>query len=234
MPFRTKVVALVAMLFLTLSHMAHADTSNTCKFLSGPRAGQIQAYPEATPIPVGSPCQDGIASQGIAIANDDTLNIRSPSSPSNLSTICQFTVGPRAGVVQDYAPMNPVPVGSSCQDGIGSEGIVIAVTSIYESNTRKTSTICAFAAGPRAGQQQDYAPLAAAPVGTPCSDGKGSFGVVVVNAGQAASSTMASTWCQFETGPRAGEKQNYFPMPAMPVGLPCQDGRGSTGIVVPK
>ena len=42
------------------------------------------------------------------------------------STLCRFTEGPRRGQVQDYAPMTPLPVGSSCQDARGSSGIVIA------------------------------------------------------------------------------------------------------------
>jgi hypothetical protein len=42
------------------------------------------------------------------------------------STLCSFTSGPRAGQVQDYAPMAAIPVGSNCQDGQGSFGKVIA------------------------------------------------------------------------------------------------------------
>jgi hypothetical protein len=42
------------------------------------------------------------------------------------STLCHFTSGPRADQTQDYAPMAPIPVGSSCQDARGSFGIVVA------------------------------------------------------------------------------------------------------------
>lgn len=42
------------------------------------------------------------------------------------STLCRFTEGPRRGQVQDYAPMAPLPVGSSCQDARGSSGVVVA------------------------------------------------------------------------------------------------------------
>lgn len=42
------------------------------------------------------------------------------------STLCRFAAGPRAGQVQDYAPMAPIPVGSNCQDGRGSTGTVVA------------------------------------------------------------------------------------------------------------
>ncbi|MEQ1755791.1 MAG: hypothetical protein ABL973_16840 [Micropepsaceae bacterium] len=41
-----------------------------------------------------------------------------------------------------------------------------------------------------------------------------------------------STLCVFEAGPRAGQRQDYAPMDPLPVGTPCQDGRGSTGHVV--
>lgn len=43
------------------------------------------------------------------------------------------------------------------------------------------STLCVFDAGPRAGQRQDYAPMAPLPVGTPCHDGRGSTGRVAPN-----------------------------------------------------
>jgi hypothetical protein len=41
------------------------------------------------------------------------------------------------------------------------------------------STLCRFTAGPRAGQDQDYAPMAPIPVGSNCQDGRGSTGTVV-------------------------------------------------------
>ena len=42
------------------------------------------------------------------------------------STLCHFNSGPRAGQTQDYAPMAPIAVGSSCQDARGSAGVVIS------------------------------------------------------------------------------------------------------------
>ena len=101
----------------------------------------------------------------------------SGSAQAQVSTICTFTTGPRAGSSVDYAATwAPLPVGSPCLDGMGSTGY------IGPGNPRRTvgmSTVCYFTAGPRAGQSQDYsatwAPLA---VGTPCLDGMGSTGVV--------------------------------------------------------
>lgn len=43
-----------------------------------------------------------------------------------LSTICAFDAGPRAGQRQDYARMDPLPLGTPCRDGRGSTGQVVA------------------------------------------------------------------------------------------------------------
>ena len=43
-----------------------------------------------------------------------------------VSTICQFLSGPKAHGWHDYAPLAPAVLGSSCQDGIGSAGVVVA------------------------------------------------------------------------------------------------------------
>src|SRR5437763_15760094 len=45
-----------------------------------------------------------------------------------ISTICHFNRGPRSGTKLDYAQMGyrPLPVGSFCQDGAGSTGIILA------------------------------------------------------------------------------------------------------------
>jgi hypothetical protein len=42
-----------------------------------------------------------------------------------VSTICQFLSGPKAHGWHDYAPLAPAVVGSSCQDGTGSIGVVV-------------------------------------------------------------------------------------------------------------
>jgi hypothetical protein len=46
--------------------------------------------------------------------------------PVEKSTLCRFTFGPRKNQQQDYAPMDPIAVGAHCQDGKGSDGIVVA------------------------------------------------------------------------------------------------------------
>ncbi len=99
------------------------------------------------------------------------------SASAQVSTVCTFTAGPRAGTSVDYAATwAPLAVGTPCLDGMGSTGYVGA------GNPRRTvgmSTVCHFTAGPRRGTSFDYSatwsPLA---VGTPCLDGLGSTGVV--------------------------------------------------------
>ena len=155
-----------------------------------------------------------------------------------MSTICEFTHGPRAGTSHDYAPMEPIPVGSSCHDGQGSTGRVVPAGSGGKSATEGTqlSTICEFTNGPRAGTSHDYAPMQPIPVGSPCHDGQGSTGRVVPagSSGKSATEgTQLSTICEFTNGPRAGTGHDYAPMQPIPVGSPCHDGQGSTGIVVP-
>lgn len=44
------------------------------------------------------------------------------------SFLCKFTTGPRAGQTQDYTghPSGPLPVGSPCNDGTSSVGVITA------------------------------------------------------------------------------------------------------------
>jgi hypothetical protein len=129
------------------------ETTSICRFTSGPRAGQIQdlsAMPGATPIRIGASCSDGASSTGTAIApsgrsteepqTEPTATIPTADAAEKpwstatatagagraVSTICQFLSGPKAHGWHDYAPLSPVALGSSCQDGIASVGIVVA------------------------------------------------------------------------------------------------------------
>jgi hypothetical protein len=44
-----------------------------------------------------------------------------------VSTLCSFRRGPRAGTTVDYAAYGkaPIPVGGPCNDGVASEGVVV-------------------------------------------------------------------------------------------------------------
>ena len=204
--------------------------STICKFTSGPLAGTTHDYAPMDAIPVGSPCTDGAGSDGVVIA-------KSSKGSGAKSTICKFTSGPSAGTTHDYAPMDPIPVGSPCTDGAGSDGVVIAKSSggDDESGGAK-STICKFTSGPLAGTTHDYAPMDPIPIGSSCTDGAGSDGVVVAKSskGGGNSGSGKSTICKFTTGPLAGTMHDYAPRPPIPVGSPCTDGNGSNGVVIAK
>ncbi len=112
-------------------------------------------------------------------------------------------------------------------------GLLVWGLATDASQAQTMSTLCTFDSGPRAGETQDYAPKAPLPVGSPCHDGAGSTGKVVAAGG---TPTLGgggkSTLCKFDSGPRAGETQDYAPKAPLPVGGPCHDGAGSTGKVV--
>ena len=109
----------------------------TCHFSSGPRAGEIgdlTGAPGEPAVPVGSVCSDG-ASTGTALVRDTSATTFAWSGAIRASdggairassTICQFMSGPKAHGWHDYAPLPPAPLGSSCQDGVRSAGIVVA------------------------------------------------------------------------------------------------------------
>jgi hypothetical protein len=110
--------------------------TSTCQFSSGPRAGEIADLSGASaPVPVGSACSDGASSSGTAViapAGAPAIPWSSPVQASAagaetaVSTICQFMSGPKAHGWHDYAPLPPAPLGSPCQDGVSSAGIVMA------------------------------------------------------------------------------------------------------------
>ena len=149
-----------------------------------------------------------------------------PPADHKMGSTCIFTAGPRAGASQDFAPMQ-MPVSTPCNDGAGSTGFIAPAAA-----GRQMGTFCKFTAGPKAGATQDYAPMHA-PVGTPCKDESGDTGVIIAappNTEAAANGPMG-TVCQFTTGPKAGSALDSAPMQS-PVGMPCTDGTGSSGVIV--
>lgn len=107
------------------------------------------------------------------------------SASAQESHTCRFTAGPRAGETQYFPPgpgVTPAPVGAPCADGMGSTGY--AVPDEPGSATPALSRTCRFTAGPRAGEDQYYAPstgVTPIPVGSPCTDGRGSTGRAVAD-----------------------------------------------------
>ena len=234
------LICLVALL-VPSAGLAQA-LAHTCQFNAGPRAGQQQSYPQVQPIPVGSPCQDGAGSTGVAVPDGAGGSPTPQVQTASLSHTCQFNAGPRAGQQQSYPQVQPIPVGSPCQDGVGSTGVAVPDGAgglpTPQVQTASLSHTCQFNVGPRAGQQQSYPQVQPIPVGSPCQDGAGSTGVAVPDGAgglptpQVQTASLSHT-CQFNVGPRAGQQQSYPQVQPIPVGSPCQDGRGSTGFAVP-
>jgi len=110
------------------------DLTFVCRFLSGPRENQtnnLAGIPGVVAVPIGSRCSDGTSSgtavTGTAVSNKlQSWNgaITNVSASHQTGTICQFLSGPKAHGWHDYAPLPPVPVESSCEDGAGSVGFV--------------------------------------------------------------------------------------------------------------
>lgn len=159
--------------------------TTTCRFTSGPLTGQVIDYQgHGSPAPIGSSCTDGAGSFGVAVPSSAT--VAPPSSPTQ-TTVCYFQTGPRSGQRVDYAGtpgVIGVDVGTPCTDRAGSFGVAVASTQqaiapAPPAGAGAMSAKCRFTSGTRAGQTQDYSPRPPIPVGTPCNDGAGSFGIVV-------------------------------------------------------
>jgi hypothetical protein len=181
-------------------------TTFLCRFTDGPRAGhtqQLSGASDKVTIRAGSACADGISSSGVVVAAQEGAHIASakservPASEDVLTSVCQFSSGPRAGEIGDLAEVpgaTPVPVGSACSDGASSAGTAVigadGGAKIPWSSARQAgaagaeravSTICQFMSGPKAHGWHDYAPLPAAPLGSACRDGASSAGIVMAS-----------------------------------------------------
>jgi hypothetical protein len=111
-------------------------TTFRCRFVGGPRTGQVQDYSEysnLTQILVGWPCQDGAGSWGFGVPNtsDEVPQMPRmvdangvPILPHGITLTCKFDTGPRAGEVQRFGPpVMPFRVSADCSDGAGNSGI---------------------------------------------------------------------------------------------------------------
>ena len=108
----------------------------------------------------------------------------------NLTTVCRFNSGPRAGTSFDFQPygVQPIPVGAPCTDGQGSNGVAVASSGsgdLPSQGAVPLTTVCRFNSGPRAGTFFDFRPYGVRPipVNAPCTDGQGSNGVAVASSG---------------------------------------------------
>ncbi len=99
-----------------------------------------------------------------------------------------------------------------------------------------TATICELKEGPRAGERNRLRGAEALlEIGSPCSDGRGSTGVVVAKDATSGlysppDSTRKHASCFFERGTRAGQILRGV-LPA-PLGSQCHDRNGNYGVIV--
>jgi len=99
--------------------------SNYCGYNSGPKYGRIERFNFAQMI-VGGPCHDGRGSFGVAIAEPGQADLQRLQLDQRLwSNTCRFSAGPKAGQVERYPQFGSAQVGTPCNDGIGSFGVVV-------------------------------------------------------------------------------------------------------------
>lgn len=199
-----------------------------CEFTSGSKAGTFHDFAPME-APIGSSCSDGAGSRGTIGTPGATSAPSGAAVNPQMGTVCAFSKGPRAGASQNYAPMK-APLGMSCSDGSGSSGTIVASAPAVAAplmtvaaDEQRTGTVCKFTSGPKAGTEQDYAPMHV-PLNTACDDGAGSSGVMIA-------AVRTGTVCQFTAGPRTGTEQDYSPLHA-PLHTACNDGAGSSGLIV--
>jgi len=100
-----------------------------------------------------------------------------------LGSVCKLTSGPKAGTTYDFAPMQAA-IGAPCNYGPDNTGTIIAGTSQPAPLPKPAASapvmgsVCSFTSGPLALTTADFSPKRA-PLGTPCTDGHGSHGVIV-------------------------------------------------------
>jgi len=122
------------------------------------------------------------------------------------SRTCQFTKGPRTGRTQFFPQAQPIPLGSSCNDGLTSSGISVPDKASDGGARPFTSSV------------------------------QGGGATSLRKTGASISSKRPATTsrtCQFEWGPRAGQRQFFPQAQSIPLGSQCTDGLGSTGLSIP-
>ena len=93
-------------------------------------------------------------------------------------------------------------------------------------------------AGPKAGTTYNFAPMQAS-LGAPCNYGADNTGVIIAGTVKSTLKPMPTpvpkpgtgTVCNFTSGPLALTTADFSPKRA-PLGTPCADGHGSSGVMV--
>jgi hypothetical protein len=150
-------VAAAAPLFV-IGGGAHAqkasDTTHTCQFTSGARAGSTVDFSQTHGVAaarVGSHCGDMMGSNGVAVAPEALREpgvgryhgpvgryYRTPGAPVGMNKAgrpsagwtrwCHFTRGPSAGSSSNFAGVlgaTPIQIGTACSDGANT-GVGVA------------------------------------------------------------------------------------------------------------
>ncbi len=95
--------------------------SHTCKFNVGPLQGQTHTLLDRSATRVGSSCSDGLTSSGVTVRDPDD-----ETSAERTSHSCRFTRGPLRGRTQTLPNHSPMKIGSTCSDGLMSNGVAVA------------------------------------------------------------------------------------------------------------
>ena len=131
---------------------------------------------------------------------------------------------------------------------------LVAAASANKPKPGQESTTCYFNFGPKLGQTENLeGSVKPVLIGKPCRDGAGSSGLAVMDkkdhdaeeaeeaaeAAALAAKTQQqnqlplSSLCQFNTGPKAGQVENFQgKIKPLAVGSPCTDGLRSVGVTI--
>lgn len=120
------------------------------------------------------------------------------AKPGQVSTICYYNKGDKVGQEENLeGKIKPVLIGKPCTDGAGNTGFSVigkaeeeaeeaeeeakaAKVQAQKNNQQVLSSICKFNKGSKTGQVENYqGKIQPLPLGTDCTDGLGSTGVII-------------------------------------------------------
>jgi hypothetical protein len=131
------------------NHPKPGQKSTTCYFNTGPKVGQTESLKALEkPVLIGKTCRDNAGNSGIAVEDQEdeeaeaaeeaakeaeaagkAMALQTTKNSVPLSTSCEFKQGPRTGQVENFqGKLLPIPVGSTCSDGIRSVGVAVPET----------------------------------------------------------------------------------------------------------
>jgi hypothetical protein len=162
-------------MLLVSATFATDQLSHTCRFTRGPLQGQTHTLPNRIATAVGTTCSDGLTSSGITVRDPDI-----PETAQPMSHTCKFNVGPLQGQTHTLPNRSATRVGSSCSDGLTSNGVAVPDPD-GEISSGRTSYSCRFTRGPLRGRTQMLRNQSPTKIGSTCSDGLTSSGVAVAD-----------------------------------------------------